>query len=93
MVISRVRKLGQLHLWALHKQAFKSSPEIEAEYDILRTKLLTADVVENAQARGALSPPMPATMGTGFVRTCHTCTQPVPLVWDEALRVTVRAPR
>ena len=51
MVISRVRKLGQLHLWALHKHAFKSSPEIEAEYNILRTKLLTANVVENAQAR------------------------------------------
>ena len=51
MALSRVKKLAQLHLWCLHRQAIKGSPIIDTEYLRLQQRWLTADAVAAAPSR------------------------------------------
>jgi len=51
VALRRVKKLSQLHLWCLHRQAIKGSPIIDAEYVRLQHRWLTAEAVAAAPSR------------------------------------------
>ena len=51
VAISRVRRLSQLHLWCLHREAIKANPIIDAEYERLARMRLDVDAVAAAPHR------------------------------------------
>ena len=40
VAVSRIRSLAQLHLWGLDMTAFRASPRIKQQYELLRQRLL-----------------------------------------------------